>query len=52
MNLHEIAEQIKLGNLINIGDTLLTKEQHAKYLEATKQSEYYDMLQGVRKVLL
>lgn len=52
MNLQEIASLIKAGELIQHGDVLLTKEQHAEYVEATRLETYYDMLQGVRKVLL
>jgi hypothetical protein len=52
MDLHEIANEIKLGNLINIGDTLLTKGQYEEYMSANGQSEYFNILQGVRKVLL
>jgi hypothetical protein len=43
---------IEKGELFLVGDTLLTKEQHIEYEAAKKQSSYYDMLQGVRKVLL
>ena len=52
MDLHKIAKDLRSGNLIKIGNTLLTKEQHSLYQEAIQLSEYNDMLQGVRKVLL
>jgi DNA polymerase elongation subunit (family B) len=38
--------------LIMHGDIGLTVEQNAQYIRANEQAEYFDMLQGVRKVLL
>jgi hypothetical protein len=43
---------INKGELILVNDILLTKDQHAAYQNAKTQATYFDMLQGVRKVLL
>lgn len=38
--------------IFKVGDILLTAQQYEIYEKETKLSEYNDMLQGVRKVLL
>ena len=43
---------IDKGEMFLVGDTLLTKEQHIAYQQAITEATYFDMLQGVRKVLL
>lgn len=43
---------INKGELFLVDNSLLTKDQHAEYQKAKTQASYYDMLQGVRKVLL
>lgn len=43
---------INKGELFLVNDSLLTKDQHAEYQSAKEQATYFDMLQGVRKVLL
>lgn len=52
MDMINIKSQIAKGDLFLVEDILLSREQHAKYLEAMNKMRYYDMLQGVRKVLL
>jgi glycerol-3-phosphate cytidylyltransferase-like family protein len=52
MNINEIRQAIEAGELYLVGSHLLTAEQHKQYTAAIQQAEYYDMLQGVRKVLL
>jgi hypothetical protein len=48
----DFKELLKSGELILVNSVLLTKEQHNRWLNANAKSEHYDLLQGVRKVLL
>ena len=48
----EIKKGIQDGSLFLVGTTILNKEQYSAYINATTESDYFDMLQGVRKVLL
>ena len=48
----EIKKFIQSGEIIRLRNKIISKIDHETYLENTKQSEYFDMLQGVKKVLL
>jgi hypothetical protein len=52
MQLKELKQQIAAGKLFLVKDRLLTKEQHERWENANAEADYYDLLQGVRKVLL
>jgi hypothetical protein len=52
MQAEEIVQKLRNKELYLHGSVLLTKEQHDRYIEAHNKYEYFDMLQGVRKVLL
>lgn len=52
LELSMYKDLIDKGELLLVDNVLLTKEQHAAYQQALVNSTYYDMLQGVRKVLL
>jgi hypothetical protein len=52
MDIEEIKFKLKSGDYVLRKGTLLTKEQNTEYERLIKESEYYDMLQGVRKILL
>jgi DNA polymerase elongation subunit (family B) len=52
MDIDEIKFKLKSGEYVLRKGALLTKEQNTEYERLIKESEYYDMLQGVRKILL
>ena len=48
----KIKSLIGSGEIIVLKDKLISSSEYKTYLKNQKLSEYYDMLQGVKKVLL
>jgi len=51
-NINRLNELLLTGEIVRIKDQLMMKEDYDLYIKHVKLGEYYDMLQGVKKVLL
>lgn len=47
-----LKTQLASGEMILVGSTVLTKDQYTRWKQASEEAENFDLLQGVRKVLL
>lgn len=52
MDIEDIKAKLKSGEYFLKKGVLLTKEQYQEYERLMQESDHYDMLQGVRKILL
>lgn len=48
----QLKELLTAGKIVKVGTKLMTREEHENYSEDLSTANYYDLLQGVRKVLL
>jgi len=51
-DIEAVQRLLDSGELVLVDGGVMSKDDYDAYMKAKEQSEYFDMLQGVRKVLL